>query len=130
MVRCSLQAKNLITTQKKLNMTHSQSRTSQSNSAIATSAIIVAKNVEKWYSNNFHVLKGVSLTVNKGEVVVLMDPSGSGKSTFIRTFNGLEPYQKGSIEVDRVQISHDLKNIEAVRREVGMVFQQFNLFPH
>ncbi len=111
-------------------MTYSQSRTSQSNSAIATSEIIVAKNVEKWYSNNFHVLKGVSLTVNKGEVVVLMGPSGSGKSTFIRTFNGLEPYQKGSIEVDGVKISHDLKNIEAVRREVGMVFQQFNLFPH
>ena len=111
-------------------MTHSQPRTSQSNSAIATSEIIVAKNVEKWYSNNFHVLKGVSLTVNKGEVVVLMGPSGSGKSTFIRTFNGLEPYQKGSIEVDGVKISHDLKNIEAVRREVGMVFQQFNLFPH
>ena len=115
---------------KVINMTHSQPRTSQSNSAIATSEIIVAKNVEKWYSNNFHVLKGVSLTVNKGEVVVLMGPSGSGKSTFIRTFNGLEPYQKGSIEVDGVKISHDLKNIEAVRREVGMVFQQFNLFPH
>ena len=115
---------------KVINMTHSQPRTSQSNSAIATSEIIVAKNVEKWYSNNFHVLKGVSLTVNKGEVVVLMGPSGSGKSTFIRTFNGLEPYQKGSIEVDGVEISHDLKNIEAVRREVGMVFQQFNLFPH
>ena len=115
---------------KVINMTHSRPRTSQSNSAIATSEIIVAKNVEKWYSNNFHVLKGVSLTVNKGEVVVLMGPSGSGKSTFIRTFNGLEPYQKGSIEVDGVKISHDLKNIEAVRREVGMVFQQFNLFPH
>lgn len=64
--------------------------------------------MEKWYSKNFHVLKGVSLTVNKGEVVVLMDPSGSGKSTFIRTFNGLEPYQKGSIEVDGVKISQDL----------------------
>ena len=115
---------------KVINMTHSQPRTSQSNSAIATSEIIVAKNVEKWYSNNFHVLKGVSLTVNKGEVVVLMGPSGSGKSTFIRTFNGLEPYQKGSIEVDGVKISHELKHIEAVRREVGMVFQQFNLFPH
>jgi general L-amino acid transport system ATP-binding protein len=57
-------------------------------------------------------------------------PSGSGKSTFIRTFNGLEPYQKGSIEIDGIRISHDLKNIEMVRREVGMVFQQFNLFPH
>lgn len=92
--------------------------------------IVIARNVEKWYGNNFHVLKGVSLTVNRGEVVVLMGPSGSGKSTFIRTFNGLEPYQKGSIEIDGTKISHNLKNIEIVRREVGMVFQQFNLFPH
>ncbi|MEG4571357.1 amino acid ABC transporter ATP-binding protein [Microcoleus sp. N3A4] len=92
--------------------------------------IIIAKNVEKTYSNGFHVLKGISLTVNKGEVVVLMGPSGSGKSTFIRTFNALEPYQKGSIEIDGTLISHDAKNIEMVRREVGMVFQQFNLFPH
>jgi general L-amino acid transport system ATP-binding protein len=92
--------------------------------------IIIAKDVEKWYDNNFHVLKGVSLTVTKGEVVVVMGPSGSGKSTFIRTFNALEPYQKGSIEIDGIQLSHDLKNIDAIRREVGMVFQQFNLFPH
>lgn len=92
--------------------------------------IIIAKDVEKWYDNNFHVLKGVSLTVNKGEVVVVMGPSGSGKSTFIRTFNALEPYQKGSIEIDGIQLTHDLKNIDAIRREVGMVFQQFNLFPH
>lgn len=92
--------------------------------------VIVAKDVEKWYDNGFHVLKGVSLTVNRGEVVVVMGPSGSGKSTFIRTFNALEEYQKGSIEVDGITISHDLKNIETIRREVGMVFQQFNLFPH
>lgn len=92
--------------------------------------IIIAKNVEKTYDNGFHVLKGISLTVNKGEVVVLMGPSGSGKSTFIRTFNALEPYQKGSIEIDGTLISHDAKNIEMLRREVGMVFQQFNLFPH
>ena len=92
--------------------------------------IIVAKDVEKTYDNGFHVLKGVSLTVHKGEVVVLMGPSGSGKSTFIRTFNALEPYQKGSIEIDGVLIAHNAKNIELVRREVGMVFQQFNLFPH
>jgi general L-amino acid transport system ATP-binding protein len=92
--------------------------------------VIIAKDVEKWYDNGFHVLKGVSLTVYRGEVVVVMGPSGSGKSTFIRTFNALEPYQKGSIEVDGIELSHDLKNIEAIRREVGMVFQQFNLFPH
>ncbi len=92
--------------------------------------MIIAEQVEKWYTNSFHVLRGVSLTVSKGEVVVIMGPSGSGKSTFIRTFNALEPYQKGRILVDGIELSHDLKNIEAIRREVGMVFQQFNLFPH
>jgi general L-amino acid transport system ATP-binding protein len=92
--------------------------------------MIIAEGVEKWYDNNFHVLKGVSLQVNRGEVVVIMGPSGSGKSTFIRTFNALETYQKGVIVVDGMKLSHDLKNIEAIRREVGMVFQQFNLFPH
>jgi general L-amino acid transport system ATP-binding protein len=93
-------------------------------------AIIVAQDVEKWYDNNFHVLQGVSLTVNKQEVVVIMGPSGSGKSTFIRTFNALEPYQKGTIIIDGIKLSHDLKNIDTIRREVGMVFQQFNLFGH
>ncbi|WP_052055621.1 amino acid ABC transporter ATP-binding protein [Myxosarcina sp. GI1] len=93
-------------------------------------SIIIAKDVEKWYDNNFHALKGVTLNVKKQEVVVIMGPSGSGKSTFIRTFNALEPYQKGSIEIDGIELSRDLKNIEAIRREVGMVFQQFNLFPH
>jgi general L-amino acid transport system ATP-binding protein len=93
-------------------------------------AMIVAQDVHKWYDNKFHVLKGVSLTVKKQEVVVIMGPSGSGKSTFIRTFNALEPYQKGSIEIDGIKLTHDLKNVEAIRREVGMVFQQFNLFPH
>jgi general L-amino acid transport system ATP-binding protein len=112
-------------------MAYSHSEISSSNIASTDlEPIVIARNVEKWYGNNFHVLKGVSLTVNRGEVVVLMGPSGSGKSTFIRTFNGLEPYQKGSIEIDGTKISHNLKNIEIVRREVGMVFQQFNLFPH
>lgn len=92
--------------------------------------MIIAENVEKWYDNNFHVLRGVSLTVTKGEVVVVMGPSGSGKSTFIRTFNALESFQKGSIVIDGISLSYDLKNIDAIRREVGMVFQQFNLFPH
>ncbi|MDJ0535503.1 MAG: amino acid ABC transporter ATP-binding protein [Xenococcaceae cyanobacterium MO_207.B15] len=92
--------------------------------------MIIAKDVEKWYDNNFHVLRGVNLQVKTQEVVVIMGPSGSGKSTFIRTFNALEPYQKGSITVDGIELSRDLKNIEAIRREVGMVFQQFNLFPH
>jgi general L-amino acid transport system ATP-binding protein len=112
-------------------MSYSQPERNASGTAtLDTEAIIVAKNVEKWYSNGFHVLKGIDLTVNRGEVVVLMGPSGSGKSTLIRTFNGLEPYQQGSIEIDGIAISHDLKGIELVRREVGMVFQQFNLFPH
>lgn len=98
--------------------------------SLASGPIIRAESVEKWYANGFHALRGVSLEVNRGEVVVIMGPSGSGKSTFIRTFNALEDYQKGDIIVDGLRIAHDLKNIEAVRREVGMVFQQFNLFPH
>ncbi len=91
---------------------------------------IVATDVHKWYNNHFHVLRGVSLTVRRGEVVVIMGPSGSGKSTFIRTFNALEEFQQGTIVIDGINLSHDLKNIEEIRREVGMVFQQFNLFPH
>ncbi|KAF3885206.1 MULTISPECIES: amino acid ABC transporter ATP-binding protein [Nostocales] len=91
--------------------------------------IIIAEDVQKWYGK-FHVLRGVSLTVNRGEVVVLMGPSGSGKSTFIRTFNALEEYQQGRIEIDGIALTNDLRNIEAIRQEVGMVFQQFNLFPH
>ncbi|MEG4005012.1 amino acid ABC transporter ATP-binding protein [Microcoleus sp. Pol11C1] len=95
----------------------------------APEQVIVAENVHKWYGQ-FHVLRGVSMTVNRGEVVVVMGPSGSGKSTFIRTFNALEEYQKGKITIDGIELSHDLRNIETIRREVGMVFQQFNLFPH
>ncbi|MEA5574145.1 amino acid ABC transporter ATP-binding protein [Calothrix sp. UHCC 0171] len=91
--------------------------------------IIIAEDVHKWYGK-FHALQGVSLTVNRGEVVVLMGPSGSGKSTFIRTFNALEAYQQGRIVIDGITLSHDLRNIDAIRKEVGMVFQQFNLFPH
>ncbi|MEO0533946.1 MAG: amino acid ABC transporter ATP-binding protein [Cyanobacteria bacterium P01_A01_bin.123] len=110
-------------------MTQYQTETTPTDQ-MGTEPVIIAKDVEKWYDNGFHVLKGVSLTVNRGEVVVVMGPSGSGKSTFIRTFNALEPYQKGSIEIDGILISHDLKDIEQVRKEVGMVFQHFNLFPH
>ncbi len=91
--------------------------------------VVIAENVHKWYGE-FHVLRGVSMEVNRGEVVVIMGPSGSGKSTFIRTFNALEEYQKGKIMIDGIELSHDLRNIETIRREVGMVFQQFNLFPH
>ncbi len=91
--------------------------------------ILIAEDVHKWYGK-FHVLKGVSLTVNLGEVVVIMGPSGSGKSTFIRTFNALEEYQQGRITIDGMELTSDLRQIEAIQREVGMVFQQFNLFPH
>jgi general L-amino acid transport system ATP-binding protein len=92
--------------------------------------MIEARGVEKWYPNGFHALRGADLTVRQGEVVVIMGPSGSGKSTFIRTFNALEDFQKGSISIDGIELSNDVRHIDAVRREVGMVFQQFNLFPH
>jgi general L-amino acid transport system ATP-binding protein len=92
--------------------------------------MIEAIGVQKWYPNGFHALRGVDLTVHQGEVVVVMGPSGSGKSTFIRTFNALEDFQKGSIVVDGIPLTDDIRQIDAIRREVGMVFQQFNLFPH
>jgi len=76
------------------------------------------------------VLRGINMTVNKGEVIVIFGPSGSGKSTFIRCINRLEEHQKGQIIVDGVELTNDIRNIETVRKEVGMVFQQFNLFPH
>ena len=92
--------------------------------------MIEAKVVQKWYPNGFHALRGVDLEVNRGEKVVIMGPSGSGKSTFLRTFNALEDYQEGTVVVDGMELNNDLRNIDAVRKEVGMVFQQFNLFPH
>ena len=91
--------------------------------------IIICRDVHKWYGN-YHALRGVSTTVKKGDVLVLMGPSGSGKSTFIRTINHLEPHQKGQIIVDGIEMGTDVKNIESIRQNVGMVFQQFNLFPH
>ena len=92
--------------------------------------MIEAKGVQKWYPNGFHALRGVDLEVNRGEKVVIMGPSGSGKSTFLRTFNALEDYQEGTVVVDGMELNNDLRKIDAVRKEVGMVFQQFNLFPH
>ena len=94
-----------------------------------TDEIIVCRDVHKWYGE-FEALKGVSMTVKRGEVVVIIGPSGSGKSTFIRTINRLEEHQEGDIIVDGITLSHDIRNIAEIRREVGMVFQQFNLFPH
>jgi general L-amino acid transport system ATP-binding protein len=91
--------------------------------------IIIARNVEKWYGH-FQALKGVSMEVQRGEVVVIFGPSGSGKSTFIRCINHLEDHQKGQIIVDGVELTNDMHNIEQIRMETGMVFQQFNLFPH
>ena len=91
--------------------------------------IIIARDVHKWF-DQFHVLKGISLTVQKGEVIVIFGPSGSGKSTFIRCLNRLEEHQKGQIIVDGIELGNDIRNVEKIRQEVGMVFQQFNLFPH
>jgi general L-amino acid transport system ATP-binding protein len=91
--------------------------------------VVVCEDVHKWYGD-FHALRGVSVTVNRGDVVVIFGPSGSGKSTFIRTINRLEEHQRGRIVVDGIELSHDIRNIERVRMETGMVFQQFNLFPH
>ena len=91
--------------------------------------IIQLRQVDKWYGD-FHVLKGINLEVEKGERVVVCGPSGSGKSTMIRCINRLEEHQQGQIIVAGIELTADVKNVEAIRREVGMVFQQFNLFPH
>jgi general L-amino acid transport system ATP-binding protein len=91
--------------------------------------IIEMRQVDKWYGD-FHVLKGINLEVKKGERVVVCGPSGSGKSTMIRCINRLEEHQQGQIIVAGIELTADVKNVEAIRREVGMVFQQFNLFPH
>ena len=91
--------------------------------------IIVFDNVSKWYGQ-FHVLRDIQLNVAKGERIVICGPSGSGKSTLIRCINRLEEHQQGHLIVDGIELTDDVKAIDAVRREVGMVFQQFNLFPH
>jgi general L-amino acid transport system ATP-binding protein len=91
--------------------------------------VIICRDIHKWYGD-FHALQGVTTSVKKGEVVVVFGPSGSGKSTFIRCINRLEDHQRGQIVVDGIELTNDIRNIEAIRSEVGMVFQQFNLFPH
>jgi general L-amino acid transport system ATP-binding protein len=93
-------------------------------------SIIVFDKVNKWYGNDFHVLRDIDLEVARGERIVICGPSGSGKSTLIRCINRLEEYQDGHLFVDGVEVTDDVKAIEKIRREVGMVFQQFNLFPH
>ena len=101
----------------------------QSKMKISDEIAIQITDMNKWYGS-FHVLKDINLTVHQGERIVVCGPSGSGKSTLIRCINRLEEHQQGQILVDNVELSNDLKNIDAVRREVGMVFQHFNLFPH
>jgi general L-amino acid transport system ATP-binding protein len=91
--------------------------------------IISCKGVHKWFGD-FHALRGIDMEVLQGEVIVIFGPSGSGKSTFIRTLNRLEEHQRGQIIIDGIELSHDVRNIEKIRMETGMVFQQFNLFPH
>jgi len=95
-----------------------------------TTPIISFEKVNKWYGNDFHVLRDIDLSVAAGERIVICGPSGSGKSTLIRCINRLEEHQQGRIVVDGMELADDIKVIEKVRREVGMVFQQFNLFPH
>lgn len=99
------------------------------NTSSQDSPIITIENMHKWYGD-FHVLKDINLTVQKGERIVICGPSGSGKSTLIRCINRLEEHQRGKIVVDGIELTNDIKNIEKIRVEVGMVFQHFNLFPH
>lgn len=94
-----------------------------------TDTIIHVRDVHKWYGD-YHALRGVNLEVQQGEVIVIVGPSGSGKSTFIRTINRLEEHEQGDIIVDGITLNNDVSNIAAIRREIGMVFQSFNLFPH
>lgn len=91
--------------------------------------MIICNDVHKWFGE-FHALRGITTTVQRGEVLVIFGPSGSGKSTFIRCLNRLEEHQLGQITIDGIELTSDIRNIEAIRSEVGMVFQQFNLFPH
>jgi general L-amino acid transport system ATP-binding protein len=91
--------------------------------------VIEIIDMHKWYGD-FHVLRGINLTIRKGERIVICGPSGSGKSTLIRCINRLEEHQRGKIIVDGTELTSDIKNIEKIRAEVGMVFQHFNLFPH
>ncbi len=98
-------------------------------SAASSEVIIEFEKINKWYGD-FHVLKDINLRVHKGERIVICGPSGSGKSTLIRCINHLEVHQKGNIVVDGITLNKNLKNIDHIRTEVGMVFQSFNLFPH
>jgi general L-amino acid transport system ATP-binding protein len=104
-------------------------RTALKPSALKTGVAVEIVGMHKWYGE-FHVLRDINLKVTRGEKIVICGPSGSGKSTMIRCINRLEEHQQGSIVVDGVELTSDLKKIDEIRREVGMVFQHFNLFPH
>ena len=106
-----------------------QNAVDRSKMTIGDEVVVSMDQVNKWYGS-FHVLRDINLEVNKGERIVVCGPSGSGKSTLIRCLNRLEVHQKGVINVHGIELNSDLKNIEYIRREVGMVFQHFNLFPH
>ncbi|SEQ82325.1 amino acid ABC transporter ATP-binding protein, PAAT family [Amphritea atlantica] len=100
-----------------------------SHSQATEKLMVELRDLNKWYGE-FHVLKNINLEVKQGEKIVICGPSGSGKSTMIRCINRLEEHQKGDIIVNDIPLNEDIKNIEAIRKEVGMVFQHFNLFPH
>ena len=104
-------------------------KSEKADNSLATDAIIEIVEMHKWFGD-FHVLRDINLTVMKQERIVICGPSGSGKSTLIRCINRLEEHQRGKIIVDGTELTNDLKNIERIRAEVGMVFQHFNLFPH
>jgi len=106
-----------------------QNMVDRSKMTVSDEIVVSMDAVNKWYGS-FHVLRDINLEVNKGERIVICGPSGSGKSTLIRCLNRLEVHQKGIINVHGIELNSDLKNIEFIRREVGMVFQHFNLFPH
>ncbi|KHF24445.1 amino acid ABC transporter ATP-binding protein [Solemya velum gill symbiont] len=107
----------------------SEENANKANLEVSDKVMIELKDVHKWYGE-FHVLKNIDLTVRKGERIVICGPSGSGKSTLIRCLNRLEEHQRGQIIIDGTELTDDVKHIDAIRSEVGMVFQHFNLFPH
>ena len=108
-------------------MHHQQEIKTQSKMTVSDEVVIEISNMNKWFGH-FHVLRDIDLIVNKGERIVICGPSGSGKSTLIRCINRLEEHQKGIIKVDGVELNDDVKKIDKIRSEVGMVFQSFNLF--
>ncbi len=110
-------------------MTEETKTVDQNRMSVSDEIAIQITDMNKWYGQ-FHVLKNINLTVNRGERIVVCGPSGSGKSTMIRCINRLEEHQEGEILVNGIELTNDLKNIDAIRREVGMCFQHFNLFPH